>query len=561
MIRQQNRAVKSRAWAERLARSLVAFARSRKSGAMFIGGSLAMLSMASVGGMMANYGWREAQEEEIDAALRAGVSASAHFMRGNLTTAEDQIKQRVADFMRGLLGDVTIAKDDIVVDHDFSTNRTTIKVEGNATYAFKNLWAAGRAGVPASLTGEQVIVEFDASQFEFALALDISSSMGIKPAGWSVTRLDALKDAIGAIAQTVDDVSKANPGIVTVSLVPYSNVVNVADTSGSNRTDAKERYVRMLSGAEYSAQTSRDTQGHWVDTFHSYGTGDDMGPLASRGLPDFLTATDWNLRQAEAADVSAQAIDVGIWNTRGEDFWNGCVMARWGAYWDPNARPVIWDPADTDNWPAKKTMAGWEPGSTGIHDLPLHLSDAPPDANDPNTRFTAYSWPDANIHGFADASLDRVIHKTLDPTFNPYFTDLPRSENHWHLRSLDRGGRLLCPEAFVVPLTDDLTTLRTANSFDAVQLHSKNLFRPDVLAPGHRLGPENAVAPLARRVEYQERVRRRTAAHAVPSGWNDPGLLAARGKGHRDRIGRRQLLRRPSARAVLWVLRSGQGDH
>ena len=311
---------------------------------MFIGGSLAMLAMASVGGMLSNYGWREAQEEEIDAALRAGVSASAHFMRGNLAAAEDQIKERVANFMRGRLGDVTIGKDDIVVDHDFSTNRTTIKVEGNADYAFKNLWAAGRVGDPESLTGEQVIVEFDASQFEFALALDISKSMGDKPTGWSVTRLDALKDAISTIAQTVDDVSKTNPGIVTVSLVPYSNVVNVADTSGPQRTDAKERYVRMLTGAEYSTQTSRDTEGHWVDTFHSYGTGDDMGPLASRGLPDFLSATDWNLRQAETADVSTQAPDVGTWATRGEDFWNGCMMARWGAYWDPNTRPVVWAP-------------------------------------------------------------------------------------------------------------------------------------------------------------------------------------------------------------------------
>ena len=72
---------------DRLARPIVAFARSRNGGAMFIGGSLAMLAMASVGGMVSNYGWREAQEEEIDAALRAGVSASAHFMRGNLTTA------------------------------------------------------------------------------------------------------------------------------------------------------------------------------------------------------------------------------------------------------------------------------------------------------------------------------------------------------------------------------------------------------------------------------------------------------------------------------------------
>ena len=471
MIQNKNNTV--RLWVERVTRQVVAFARCRKSGAMFIGGSLAMLTMASVGGMMSNYGWREAQEEEIDAALRAGVSASAHFMRGNLTTAEDQIKERVADFMRGLLGDVSIAKDDIVIDHDFSTNRTTIKVEGNATYSFRNLWAAGRVDDPESLTGEQVIVEFDASQFEFALALDISSSMGIKPTGWSVTRLDALKDAINTIAQTVDDVSKTNPGIVTVSLVPYSNVVNVADTSGMSQTDAKERYVRMLTGDEYSTQTSRDTEGHWVDTFHSYGTGDDMGPLASRSLPDFLTATDWNLRQAEAADVSTQAPDVGTWNTRGEDFWNGCLVARWGAYWDPNARPVIWDPADPANWPAKKTVAGWAPGSTSIRDLPLHLSDAPPDSRDPNARFTAYSWPDARIGGLADHQLNDVMRLTLETFFRHRRSgDYGTSENHWHLRAADRGGSLLCPRASIVPLTDDLSALQAADHYDVVDLHS-----------------------------------------------------------------------------------------
>ena len=475
-IHTKNNTARARSWVDPLARPFVAFARSRKSGAMFIGGSLAMLAMASVGGMLSNYGWREAQEEEIDAALRAGVSASAHFMRGNLAAAEDQIKERVADFMRGLLGDVTIAKDDIVIDHDFSTNRTTIKVEGNAEYAFKNLWAAGRTGDPESLTGEQVVVEFDASQFEFALALDISKSMGDKPTGWSVTRLDALKDAISTIAQTVDDLSKTNPGIATVSLVPYSNVVHVADTSGSQQTDAKERYVRMLTGAEYSTQTSRDTDGHWVDTFHSYGTGDDMGPLASRDLPDFLTATDWNLRRrGETAYISSQAPDLGIWTTRGEDFWNGCVMARWGAYWDPDARDVIWDPANPDNWPARKTVAGWAPGSTSIHDLPLHLSDAPPDARKPNTRFTAYSWPDARIGGFADHWLNEAMRLTLEPGYSPLRYDAT-SENHWHLRSADRGGSLLCPEAFIVPLTDDVTALRASDNYDVVQLHSATYF-------------------------------------------------------------------------------------
>ncbi len=501
MIREKSGTAKARSWAERLARPIAAFARSRKSGAMFIGGSLAMLSMASIGGMISNYGWREAQEEEIDAAMRAGVSASAHFMRGNMTAAEDQIKERVADFMRGLLGDVTIAKDDIVVDHDFSTNRTTIKVEGNATYGFKNLWEAGRTGPAESLKGEQVIVEFDASQFEFALALDISSSMGFRPIGWSVTRLDALKDAIRTIAQTVVDLSATNPGIVTVSLVPFSSVVNVADTSGSRQTDAKERYVRMLTGDEYSTQTSRDTEGHWVDAFHSYGTGDDMGPLASRSLPDFLSATDWNLRQAGTENVSVQAPDVGMWNFRGQDFWNGCMMARWGAYWDPNARPVIWNPADPANWPAEKTVSGWEPGSTSIHDLPLHLSDAPPDASDPNTRFTAYSWPDARIHGFADGALNDVLHKTLDPSHDPtaggYY--LPTSENHWHLYGRDRGGSLHCPDAFIVPLTDDVTALRSANTFNVVRLQSRTYFGQTFLHLGIVWGLR-ALSPLWRDV-------------------------------------------------------------
>ena len=461
-------------WPARLARPVILFARTRRGGAMFIGGSLAMLAMASLGGMMSNYGWREAQEEEIEAALRAGVAASAHFMRGDLVAAENLIKERVADFMRGLLGDVTISKDDIVVDHDFSTNRTTIRIAGGATYAFKNLWQAGRTAGAESIAGEQVIVEFDASQFEFALALDVSTSMARRPTGWSVTRLDALKDAIGTISQTVDAVSRTNPGIATVSLVPFSNVVNVADTSGTLQTDAKERYVRMLTGADYDAQTSRDTDGHWVDTFHSYGTGDDMGPLASRSLPDFLSATDWNLHQPGTEDVTDQVPTLGTWNFEGKDFWNGCVMARWGAYWDPDARSVIWFPTDAGNWPATKTVAGWEPGSTSIHDLPLHLSDALPDQSDPNTRFTAYSWPDARIHGFADGYFNAVLHKTLDSSFNPadYEPYLPASENHWHLRTQDRGGSLYCPQAFIVPLTDNLTTLQTANSFDVVELHS-----------------------------------------------------------------------------------------
>ena len=401
--------------------------------------------------------------------------------------------------MRGLLEDVTVSKDDIAIHHDFETNETTISIRGNAKYGFTNLWAAGNAGDPESLSGKYVIVTFDASQFEFALALDMSRSMNRRPAGWSVTRLDALKEAIRTIAQTVDDVSKTNPGIVTLALVPYSNVVNVADTSGLYRTAAKERYVRMLTGAEYHTQTSRDTEGHWVDTFHHYGTGDDMGPLASRSLPDFLIASDWYLHRPGMEDVSDQVPTLGTWDFEGSDFWNGCVMARWGAYWDPDARPAIWDPADPDNWPAKTTVAGWEPGSTAIPGLPLHLSDAPPSTSDPNTRFTAYSWPDARIAGFADQTLNGVMRMTIQPGHSPLWRWQGMSENHWHLRSMDRGGSLLCPEAFIVPLTDDITALRAADNFDAVRPHSETNFSQTFLHLGIVWGLR-ALSPLWRDV-------------------------------------------------------------
>ncbi len=441
---------------------------------MLIGGSIAMLSMVTVGAMLTNYGWREAQEAEIRAALRAGVASASHLMRGDIVAAEQKIKDRVAGVMGGLMDGLNVTGDDIIVQHDFATNRTVITVAGDATYLFHSLWAGGGTGAP-ELLNEQVTVEFDASQFEFALALDVSRSMGFTPAGWSVTRLDALKDAISTIAQIVDDVSKTNPGIVTLALVPYSNVVNVADTSGMSQTEAKERYVYMLTGAEYNTHASRNTEGHWVDTFHAYGTGDDMGPLASRDLPDFLTVTDWYLHQPGSDDVSDQVPTLGMWDFEGGDFWNGCVMARWGAYWDPVARPSVWDPADPANWPARTTVAGWEPGATGISNLPLHLSDAPPDASDPNTRFTAYSWPDARIRGMADGHLAAVLRKTLVPTFNPLVSFFPVSENHWHLRALDRGGSLLCPEASIVPLTDDITALQAVNSYLPVEVHSATI--------------------------------------------------------------------------------------
>ena len=145
---------------------------------MFIGGSLAMLAMATFGGLLVNYGWREAQNVEIETALKAGIAASARFMRGNIADAEEEIKERVAAVMRGLLDGAELDANDITITNDAESGRTIITVGGDASFAFRTLWAGGGAGGP-ELISETAAIEFDASQFEFALALDVSRSMGI----------------------------------------------------------------------------------------------------------------------------------------------------------------------------------------------------------------------------------------------------------------------------------------------------------------------------------------------------------------------------------------------
>ena len=78
-------------------------------------------------------------------------------------------------------------------------------------------------------------------------------------------------------------------------------------------------------------------------------------------------------------------------------------------------------------------------GSTSILELPLHPSDTPADASDPNTCFTVCSWAGARIHGFADGSLSDVPRETLDQAMTPILSwrRLPTSENH---RGLSVGG-------------------------------------------------------------------------------------------------------------------------
>ena len=74
-------------------------------------------------------------------------------------------------------------------------------------------------------------------------------------------------------------------GNMMVSVVPFTHLVNVADTCNAGA----DGHCRL------TLADARDagTQGHCVDSFHEYGAGTRLGPLRRRLLPDaFWTTTD-----------------------------------------------------------------------------------------------------------------------------------------------------------------------------------------------------------------------------------------------------------------------------
>ena len=457
-------------------RSFARYLRARKGGAMLVGGALSLLFIAGLGAQLSNYAWREAQWEELRAALRAAVSATAHLLpRITEDAVQEQIRQRVADFMEGQIEGLDMDPDDVTVAHDAGSRTTTITIGGDATYAMDDIWGGGEGEGAATLPAQRVSVTLDTDRYEIAIAADISNSMAFRfRAGDATSRLDGLKAAVEAAANLMDQHNGENPGSMAIALVPFGSAVNVADTGGSGETQGKRRYARMLTGAEPGSSEATGTTGHWVDTFHHYGTGNGMGVLYQQQLPDFHSGgEDWNLRATDTAlDVGTQVPSLGTWTVDGADFWNGCVMARWGAYWNADARPEGWDDdnPDPDAWPATSDVAAWTTASDPLTGEPLHLSDAPPAHGDPNTRFTAYSWPDARIGGSADGRLEAALFATLEPGGLPdswHREVLPRlvGFNDWSLTGIGTGnGATSCPEDPILPLTDNGQTLRTAST-------------------------------------------------------------------------------------------------
>ena len=461
---------------------------------MLIGGVFALMAMATGGSAMSNYAWREAQWEEVRAAVRAAISAAGPLLSGAGDTAINlKIAERVAGFAEASLPGFNVDSGDVTVTHDSATGVTTIGVSG--TYAFTDLLGLGNTSGNQEADRERVTVsiksKLDADSYEVAVALDVSRSMNAwfstGNGGARTTRLDGLKTAMASVADAVESATDTTPGSLLVSLVPFGSAVKVADTAsgGKSPTPAKKRYVRMLAGAPAPGQTTdrtlrrartavRQGWGHWVDSFHHYGVGDDLGPLRKRALPRrLLQNRNWNLRRTDVSvDVSDQVPGLGTWVVNDEDFWNGCVMARWGAYWDRRARPAGWTPAQASNWPATRAVAGWSAKSRSLPaTTPLHLSDAPPNASDRNTLFTAYSWPDARIGGNADHRLQTVMATLLEAPSEPAIglgmsrrslqQRLTKGDNDWSAPGGERGAAL-CPPNALTPLIDDLPRLRQA---------------------------------------------------------------------------------------------------
>lgn len=450
-----------------------AYLRSNHGGAILVGGAIVISLMTGTGALMSNYAWREAQWEELRAASRAAVSVAGPLLGGAGGALDAQIKTRVAAFASSLVGGLTVDAADVAVSYDADADVTTVVVGGD--YDFDNIWIAGGGETPVS-NAVRVRLEFE--RYEVAMALDVSVSMLSRMPDGEVRKLDALKAAVAAVTDTLESSTATTPGSVMISIVPYSSAVNVADTCRADpatgvcragRSPGKERYVRMLAGAggtmEQTLARARKARednagGHWVDTFHHYGAGARLGSLRRQYLPkDLLDDRDWNLRrQNREIDVSNQVPALGVWTVDDEDFWNGCVMARWGAYWNPAARPAGWTRDDPANWPAARAVDAWSPGASPLAaGTPLHLSDAPPDSTAPSTLFTAFSWPDARIPGRADGWLQDSMIELLHPGEIRGYPAV--RDNDW---TVGGGGNVFCPPVPIVPLTDDLDVVRSA---------------------------------------------------------------------------------------------------
>ena len=263
-----------------------------------------------------------------------------------------------------------------------------------------------------------------------------------------------------------------------------------------------------------------DTNGHWVAAYHEYGVSSQKGLLQARYLPtEFLIGHEWNLKEAfeaEQQSVNVFGTDVyyddvsrenpglatdergglggGQWRTEWRDFWNGCVMARWGApyamrdrrapedlpgidrpywQWSPDAHrfPVTvghtYGRGHPDPHFSALRFTSWSPGNYPelSPDIPIHLTDIAPDADRAATAFRAYSYPDARMSFTADQILEEAMLRLLVDSDELTGYDDQHSirslvlDNPWAVEvgaGTSDGGALWCVTQPILPLTDDM---------------------------------------------------------------------------------------------------------
>ena len=463
------------------------FWKDRQGGGMLILGLFALITFAMVGANMTSLAWAEANQAELRGAAMAALSSAGNlFLEAGTPDGDRKIAERVAAFVTGLLPGVTVDPDQVTVSHNSNTGITTVTVVAKHETPLSWMFAI-RGGTSVT---EVLHAAFTTERDEVAVALDVSPSM-LEAFGADGERqkFRTLRTLMGTTARVMADRSRDRPGTFMVSVVPFAGAVNVAETGnaqGRGRTPGKEIYLKLLEGADHSSiddliteakgKRDRGEGGHWVDIYNHYGVGEEKGPLQKRYLDRLLTSSDWDMRRTgEQAQVTVppEAASIGTWATNDIDFWNGCVMARWGGQWD--STPPLMTGWRAGDWPASRTSAGWSQASPALPKTPLHLSDEPPDSGDPATLFTAYSWPDARVMGTADARLQLTMADLLDSVSSRWVRTAPfeqakefQGDNDWSLT--DGGGFRFCPINAIVPLTEDSTVLvRAVNEWETVE--------------------------------------------------------------------------------------------
>ena len=359
---------------------------------MLFTGAAVIATMFAGGAGLLNLAWQEAHLAEVRAAMRAAIAsvgASLLARAGDGGPVDAAIKDRIAGFV-----EAATSTDVESVTVSYEAGRVEIGVAGQVDAGELWRWR----GFFRDTFAEREAVSLTTTRHEFAVALDVSGSMGRRfGAG---TRLDALKAAMRTVATNLENAQRDSPAGMLVSVVPFASTVSVADTSGVGETEDKTRYLQMMGGRLHAK---------WVDIYHHYGVG---------ATHEITIPAGWT------------------WDT---NVWSGCFMARWGAYWNTLARPTPM------SWPAV------------LNGEPLHLSDAPPDPTNANTLFTPFSWPDAGASGNIDVLLQLAMAEVLAGEEDPVSSDW-YGDNDWSLE--DGGGDALCQESAVLPLTDDVAIVR-----------------------------------------------------------------------------------------------------